>query len=367
MINSANDTRKPLRAQYARVLAGGRLPCEAFDAPDFWTEAWQEGVGALLWHAAVSEGWQPNAGQSEFAEFLLREQAAHALLLKNAAAEVLTLLDEEGVQAVMLRGRAVAESLYDRPNLRPQTDIDVLIREGDVERAEAALSAAGFRQAQKLLFVRGQVLLDVHVEPLGIERIKSWAHLTPLRAADFFDAGESGEIAGAPALLVAPRVLLPYLCFHAMKHSFERLVWLWDIALLARRVHDDNDWDEVLQGITLLSLQRPCFYALRYAEAHLGASVPAGVLRAIHPGMGRGEQRLFDAFMRHEQIPFLAERVFARMQPDFRHRMAFWKETIWPAAEVRRQVHADPSFAGGAWVKRARQLARAASAILRGN
>ena len=366
MTIAANDTHKSPRAQYARALAGEAPSCAEADAPDFWTEAWREGVGALLWHAWMARGWAPDTQVKKAAEPLLRHQAAHTLLLGRAAGEVCGLLRDAGIEFVMLRGRALAETLYEKPGLRPQTDIDVLVRASDIEATKAALTSAGFRRAQSLLFVRGQAMLDVHVEPLGIERIKSWAHLTSLRTQDFFNAAEPGTIGGRRAMLTGAEVLLPYLCFHAMKHSFDRLIWLWDIALLARKTARDGQWPEVVQGVERFSLQRPCFYALSYVRAHLGASLPGEVLHAIQPRMGRGEQRVFDAMMRHEQVPFLAERVFARMQPDFRHRLAFWKETIWPDIAVRRELHADPSFSGGAFSKRMRQLVRAAGSMLLG-
>jgi hypothetical protein len=121
----------------------------------------------------------------------------------------------------------------------------------------------------------------------------------------------------------------------------------------------------VQDGIESFALQRPCFYALSYAHAHLAAPVPASLLDALRPDMDWRERNVFCRFMRHEQVPFLAERAFARMQPDFLHRMAFWKETIFPSAEVRQQVDADPSAQGGFWTKRLSQISVAALMLLR--
>jgi len=328
-------------------------------------EAWAEGVGACVWHALQQQ--EESTIKSMDMEFpraslleLLREQTAHTLMLRAAANEVLALFSKHEIKVVMLRGQAVAEALYEPASLRPQTDIDLLIRQADAERVSEVLLAAGFQKVEghALLFVRGQVMLDMHVEPLGIERMQAWALLTPLRAEDFFAAAEPGNISGQAALLIKPEVMLPYLCFHAMKHSFERLIWLWDIALLARQVEQNRAWDDVLAGIERFALARPCFYALQYAEMHLAANVPQAVLDALNPDMGYRERQLFERFMRHEKIPFLAERVFARMQPDFRHRLSFWFETIWPRAEVRQQVESDP-LSGGFLGKRVQQIGRA--------
>jgi len=139
--------------------------------------------------------------------------------------------------------------------------------------------------------------------------------------------------------------MLPYLCFHALKHSFERLIWLYDIKLLAEQVAKRDEWGEVASGIAEYKLERPCFYALSYVKTHMQAPVPDELLQHIQPDMGFVETRLFRRFMKHEIIPYLAERLFSRMLPDFARRVAFWKETIYPREEVRKQI------AGGGCVK----------------
>jgi len=307
----------------------------------FWRLAWAEGVGACIWHAL---NVKRDAFNSEmfrtYIEQPLRAQTAHALILKQANSNMLQHMRESGMACITLRGQSLAETMYDPPASRPQTDMDLLIREEDIPAAKQVVIQSGFEPVEHhpLLFIRGYALLDLHADPLDIERIHAWAHLTPMRTRDFFSHAEQGKLAGMPALLVHPRVNLPYLCFHAMKHSFERLIWLWDIALLARRVQEQKQWDAVLDGIREYRLERPCFYALSYAQEHLDAPVPESLLEKIQPAMDWRERALFSRFMHHEIIPFLAERLFARMMPDFRHRLSFWRETIIPREEVRRQI-----------------------------
>jgi len=307
----------------------------------FWRLAWAEGVGACIWHAL---NVKRDAFNSEmfrtYIEQPLRAQTAHALILKQANSNMLQHMRESGMACITLRGQSLAETMYDPPASRPQTDMDLLIREEDIPAAKQVVIQSGFEPVEHhpLLFIRGYALLDLHADPLDIERIHAWAHLTPMRTRDFFSHAEQGKLAGMPVLLVHPRVNLPYLCFHAMKHSFERLIWLWDIALLARRVQEQKQWDAVLDGIREYRLERPCFYALSYAQEHLDAPVPESLLEKIQPAMDWRERALFSRFMHHEIIPFLAERLFARMMPDFRHRLSFWRETIIPREEVRRQI-----------------------------
>ncbi len=262
------------------------------------------------------------------------------LRLSNVIQQILPAVTRAGGRVMVMRGRALGETVYVDPMMRPQSDIDLLIAPGNVIAVKQVLWDLGFRPDIDYpnIFQRGEIMLDTHTEPLGIERIHAWAHLTPLRSGDFFEHSEAGELCGQSALLLRPRVQLPYLCFHAMKHSFERLIWLCDIALLANQIEARGAWDEVLAGIREYRLERPCYYALAYVRRHLAASVPEELLASIRPKMGFVERGLFARHMDHQQIPYLAERLFARMQPDLKHRIEFWRETIYPSYEVRKQI-----------------------------
>jgi len=358
------------RAKYTHILSGNiaQIQAEGFlSDKDFWKPAWGEGVGACIWHALQKQEIDVDAGiKAECIEQPLRSQIAHTLMLRGVATEVLRLFAGAGIDVVMLRGQAIADVLYNPATMRPQVDVDLLVGEKDTQQVGDLLARAGFSclPHHSLLFRRGEVLLDMHTEPLGIERITSWALLTPLRTDDFFRHAHRGHLLGVEALLSDDALQLPYLSFHAMKHSFESLIWLWDIALLARKIGEAKAWAEVQAGIESYALQRPCFYALSYVDAHLAAPVPASLLDTLRPDMDWRERLMFARFMQHEEVPFLAERVFARMQPDFMHRMAFWKETIWPRAEVRAQIDDDTSSRGFSG-KRLKQLSAAAWILLR--
>ncbi len=307
-----------------------------------WYEMWQEGVAPLVWQRYSEQG---DAELQQTVQQTLSEGVRlHKLRFmrqNHGLAQILRVLNEAEIPVICMRGRALAEHLYQPSFLRAASDIDLLYDERQSLMLKQLLhSRLGFSPAPKYpnLFVRGDLPVDLHSEPLGIERILAWEFLTPLRAPDFFKHAEWGKLAGEKALLVHPRVNLPYLCFHALKHSFERLLWLYDIALLANQVTQDDLWDEVFAGIAEYKLERPCYYALSYVSSHMAAAVPADKLAAIKPGMGYFERRLFNRFMNHEVIPYLAERLFSRMQPSLKHRLEFWRETIYPRLEIRQQI-----------------------------
>jgi len=367
---SSNSIIQSSRQRLCYILSHkSGLKLEDYRNEHLMARSMHEGIDALLLpmieaietddiHAEVRDAYR----------LRLREKQANYLRNKHVCAQVLSSFYAADIPVICMRGLAVSERFYgDSAYLRPQSDIDLLFQPKQMLDAKQVLWDIGFRPdyVYHNIFVRGDISLDLHDEPLGINRIQAWQHLTPLRASDFFASAQEGKLAGEPALLIGRGVELPYLCFHAMKHSFERLVWLYDIALLSQKIESDNAWAEVLRGIQSYALQRPCFYALSYVHEHLQAGVPKHVLEAIRPRMDFIEKRLFKRFMRHEIIPFLAERLFARMMPDARHRLDFWRETIYPRYEVRQQM------ANGGCVKcsfirtRLKQLLKASIGFMR--
>lgn len=333
-------------------------------------QAHREGVwGLLLFRFPGSESIGKTDAERHAAESHLRGIHANHLRLRHACGQVLKALQRAGVPVLCMRGVAVSERYYgELAPLRPISDIDLLLDGTRMLDAKQALWDIGFRPsaAYRSVYLRGDITLDLHDEPISIERVESRQHITPLRAPDFFAHTRDGALAGVDAaLLLDVSLELPYLALHAMKHSFERLIWLYDIALVAKRVDEEGAWEQVDQAVRTYRLQRPCYYALAYAREHLGAPVPYALLESMRPSMGFVERNLFRRYMQHRTIPYLGERLMARMQPDFRHRVAFWRETIYPRYEVRKQMAHGGCVKCSFIRKRLKQLLKALWSLIR--
>ena len=73
-----------------------------------------------------------------------RRQAIRMLELDALAIEVISTLAACGVQSILLKGPVLARALYDDGAPRPYRDCDILVPEGRLADAGAALLAAGF-------------------------------------------------------------------------------------------------------------------------------------------------------------------------------------------------------------------------------
>jgi hypothetical protein len=115
------------------------------DLPD-WEQvvaiARQERLAALLLDRAAASVL-PEDTRAQLEEIRLRTRVHNALLLMQLE-EWLTRFEAENLPTIVLKGAALIALVYERTTLRPMSDIDVLVRHEDFERAGRLLQAAGF-------------------------------------------------------------------------------------------------------------------------------------------------------------------------------------------------------------------------------
>ena len=125
------------------------------DLPDDLEEALglavRHGIAPLL-HEAVQAGglpWLPETirrglREARIAELSLEEKRARALTRVLAA-----LAAEPLLPVLLIKGAASARTIYPAPELRPRSDLDLLIAPADRTRALAMLRSRGYRQHAK--------------------------------------------------------------------------------------------------------------------------------------------------------------------------------------------------------------------------
>jgi predicted nucleotidyltransferase len=108
-------------------------------------------------------------------------QVGRVLLLDRAAAEAIALLERRGIPTILLKGAAIRSWLYERHEVRPSSDVDLLVAAADFERATAALAELGYLHSlagadpaemgprERDLVGPGNIWIDLHFGFLGVE------------------------------------------------------------------------------------------------------------------------------------------------------------------------------------------------------
>jgi hypothetical protein len=258
----------------------------------------QHGVAPLAYWHLERAGW-PDSTPAELPQRLAtsyyQSAAGSALILRDLRA-MLTALQEAGVEVILLKGAHLAYSLYPEAALRPMTDIDLLVREADLPAAERAMAGCGYHPSQATVSERlnRRQGHHLHLSKGGGASLPVELHWSLLAGREdrrqvdagwFWERGVAISLEGVGAASgLDPTANLLYLAAHLfLKHQggSDRLVWLYDIALLLEKRAAELDWATALAQAEALGWGEALHAALRAAQDELGAEVPSDVLEEL--------------------------------------------------------------------------------------
>jgi hypothetical protein len=182
----------------------------------------------------------------------LRQGALEAAVIEALRlADLREVLSALGGAALIVKGTALAYSIYPTPELRPRLDTDLLIDRGEIGRVRRALASIGFAETPTSgdeLGVRQHSF--ARQDRFGVTHSYD-VHLDIANNAVAADALRYGELRAraVPLSAVAPDALGPcnadallHACIHRVvhHHDSDRLIWLYDIHLLRERMTDEE-------------------------------------------------------------------------------------------------------------------------------
>lgn len=216
----------------------------------------------------------------------VRDGAMRALYFGDQLLRLTKALGDGGAPSIALKGPALAESFYSDPALRPFSDLDLFVRKTDVPAAIATLNALGFSLAPHLARLSPPLLTALTCEASLAGGDATLVDLHWEVAPDDYPFRVTPEVlwrgacmtpqAGRGAVrALTPEVLLLYLCVHGAKHRWSRLIWLADVARLARK---DPDWALAARIATEVGCERPLMLGLLLAHDLLAAPIPESLI-----------------------------------------------------------------------------------------
>lgn len=152
-----------------------------------------------------------------------RYQTLQAALHEREAARVFARLEAEGVDALLVKGRAAAVA-YTEPGLRPSGDVDVCVRPAQYARASRALEGTNVR-------------VDLH---------QGFGEDEPGDFDELYARSETFMLGVTSVRVLAPEDHLRLLCLHLLRHGAWRPLWLCDVAAALEGRPADFDWSRLL-------------------------------------------------------------------------------------------------------------------------
>lgn len=261
--------------------------------------------------------------------------------------DVLDALARQSLPVLLLKGAALAYTLYFEPHLRDRCDTDLLLPSR--EAAECAGYVLQTLAYQQPITVPGDL---VHHE-LGCYKTDAsglthaldvhWRLSNATLFAKHFTFAELAA-AAVPIPALGPHAwglssihALVLACIHRVNNmrggTADRLVWLYDIHLLAQRFTDES-WQQTMTLVEERSLCGPCLDGLSAAQILLATALPEEVLSRLRAGADREgfDPRQFRQRWRFEWLTF-------RALPSATVRLRWLGQRLFPAAGYLRSQY----------------------------
>jgi hypothetical protein len=278
-----------------------------------WTyiqaQAFHHDVSSLLYFNLhnIGRGRAPAAVMEEL-ERHFRASALHNLVLLGELLKLVDELEQAHIAVIPLKGPILAISAFGDVSLREFSDLDLLIHEQDIGRAQQRLTELGFlctfksewldaylRFGHELEFARsdGAVTVD-----LQWRFAKKWLPF-PLAPEALWERSSTIQIAGRAVRQPCPDDYVLLLCAHAYRHCWSRLKWISDVAAFIDTFGGQIDWDKLLQDVRGSGGLRILGLGLWLARQVCGVRLPEEVIGHLDadPEITQLGQEVIESFL----------------------------------------------------------------------
>ncbi len=219
-----------------------------------------------------------------------QENAARNVLLGAELCRLVGMLADARIEAIPYKGPVLALFAYDNLAQRRFVDLDIMVRKEDALKAIDLLYADGyelsrpFSNRQRELLLRSQhnlqfrrnnrrLIVELHWEVAphlfasSVQADELWRDLVPIK------------LNGTTLKTLSPEDLIFSLCVHGLRHLWEKLLWICDVAWLLNR--HDLDWPVLLERSKRTNTERIFLVGLQLCVRLLHISIPHQVARQI--------------------------------------------------------------------------------------
>jgi len=268
---------------------------------------------------------------------MTKSEVAFELARGAEARRVLEALRSAELRVLSLKGTALAYWLYAHPAQRPRSDLDLLVSNIDeARRAVLVLQALGYEVIADVAAedsAEFEIALEYH-SPMGTAHVVDlhWRLLNHALLTKGFDFEEIWEQSQPIVKLTVSARGLGHLhaLLHALLHrvtnipngNHNRLVWLYDIHLLARGMAAGH-WSALIDTSGGRGIATPVLDGLTASVAMLGTEVPDHVMKALatlaaderwallpDASIGALDRAHFKALTRRQKLAWLRRKLF---------------------------------------------------------
>ena len=337
----AHEPRPPIDVIVSAMRGEGLAWSDVVVTVDEFVDACSAHEVAPLLYGRLMEAagtvWPPDL--IERLAHVARAEAASELLRRAELSSALAVLAAAHVKPILIKGTPLAYTLYDSPSARPRCDTDLVLARADLSRARDALVAHGYAPT---VYCDGELLFRQFelqkVDRFGVTHTLDihWGVSTQTVFADLLTYDElAAEAVHVPALGPYARAAghvhaLLLACVHPVMHhrNAPRLLWSYDVHLLASRMRDDQ-WTVLVRCARDRKVAAVVAHSLTSAQGLWRTPVPGAAFEDLAAATGEpsAEYLARNRTWRHELVANVVH------LPSWRSRLRLLREVAFPSAE----------------------------------
>jgi hypothetical protein len=244
----------------------------------------QHGVRPFLRLGLKTACWGaiPQFVQIELEQFN-RINLTQNLLFTGELLRLVGAFKENGIKLAAFKGPILAESVYGDLSLREFCDLDILVHQADVLKAEDLLASYGYQAdfpdrdfRETFLSYQYQYAFRNHQTGISVDlhwELFSKGMAFPIQSEDVWSKLTQITIAGREIPTLANDDLVLFLAAHGTKERWRSLLWVRDFATLLHK-HQDIDWLAILDRSKRSHSLQPLLLAIFLASELLGTDAP---------------------------------------------------------------------------------------------
>ena len=255
----------------------------------------RHGVGPLLYDRLTTGAFPlpvPVGVMQTLREAFLMNALRNTLLYQDLA-QVLTALQQTGIRVAVLKGAHLAALIYPHIGLRPMADMDLLVPEADLPKADTLLRKIGYNTKSEPSFdVRSQVgkHLPEYLKPPHPRVEIHWTIAPPelfykVNPVRLIERLRPVTIAGVETHVLSPEDFVLHQCIHLAVHRFclHGLRPICDLAATLHHHREELDWLQIQSRAAEWRAGKCVYVALRLASELMSAEVSPAALATLRP------------------------------------------------------------------------------------
>ena len=210
------------------------------------------------------------------------------ILIEKEIYSLLKTINSKDIAIIPFKGFALIQTLYHNPGLRVMADIDLLIRETDLERLKIILTESGYIENQehnepnvkvflKQFLSNRIIIIEIHDAIVPARPYK-------LDLPDLWNRAQEKIIDNEKISCLSPEDTFLSLALHLRRHTRRlTLKFILDLAELLNTEREKLDWHYIIESAKNNHILTTVYCSIYLAKELLDASIPADILNKVKP------------------------------------------------------------------------------------